>query len=279
MSPSAPRFDAFFLPAAQGQRLCVLHAPPSGNTVRGCVIYAHPFAEELNRARRMADLQARALASAGFAVLLLDQFGCGDSSGDFGQASWTTWLDDLTLAAQWLTQRHGGPLWLWGLRTGCLLAAQVAGRQSVDGPVNLLLWQPVLSGRQYVRQFLRLRMAAEVARGGRGESTEALAARLAAGEGVEVAGYLLSPPLAQGLEQATLQGLTPPGRVACLELQADALAPLSPGLETLVQGWRQAGHAVSARVVAGEPFWQSLEVDACPELLAASTQAMLEGEP
>ena len=40
------------------------------------------WAEEMNKARRMAALQARLLAENGYAVLQIDLHGCGDSSGD-----------------------------------------------------------------------------------------------------------------------------------------------------------------------------------------------------
>ena len=62
------------------------------------------------------------------AVLLSDLAGCGDSSGDFADASWDLWLEDINQAARWMTARYASaPLWIWGLRSGCLLAAQ-AGR-------------------------------------------------------------------------------------------------------------------------------------------------------
>ncbi len=50
--------QAFFLPASAGQRLCVLHTPPAGAAPRGQMLYLHPWAEEMNKARRMAALQA-----------------------------------------------------------------------------------------------------------------------------------------------------------------------------------------------------------------------------
>ena len=49
-------------------------------------MYAHPFCEEMNKARRMAALQSRRLAALGYSVLQIDLFGCGDSSGDFADA-------------------------------------------------------------------------------------------------------------------------------------------------------------------------------------------------
>ena len=57
--------QAFFLPCDLGQRFCIYHAARNGQA-RGAIVYLHPFAEEMNKARRMAALQSRALAKAGF---------------------------------------------------------------------------------------------------------------------------------------------------------------------------------------------------------------------
>jgi len=81
-------FEPFFLPASRGERFCIFH--PAAGALRGAVLYLHPFAEEMNKSRRMAALQSRMLAARGIAVLQIDLFGCGDSSGDFGDASWAT---------------------------------------------------------------------------------------------------------------------------------------------------------------------------------------------
>ena len=74
-----------------GRRFAVYHAP-AVDQMRGQIVYLHPFAEEMNKSRRMAALQSRALASAGFAVRQLDLLGSGDSEGDFGDASWDLWV-------------------------------------------------------------------------------------------------------------------------------------------------------------------------------------------
>jgi len=79
----------------------------------------------MNKARRMAALQSRRLAAAGYSVLQIDLFGCGDSSGDFADARWEIWKQDLRLALGWLKPRVAGPLGLWGLRLGATLAAFV----------------------------------------------------------------------------------------------------------------------------------------------------------
>ena len=105
-------FSAFFLPAESGRRFCVYHPSSRKGAVPG-IVYAHPFCEEMNKARRMAALQSRRLAAAGYAVLQIDLFGCGDSSGDFADATWETWKQDLRIALGWLKSQAHGPLGLW----------------------------------------------------------------------------------------------------------------------------------------------------------------------
>ncbi|MBX3638142.1 MAG: hydrolase 2, exosortase A system-associated [Rubrivivax sp.] len=273
----AAAFEPFFLPgppAAGGQRFAI-HHPPQG-TPRGAVLYLHPFAEEMNKSRRMAALGARALAAAGYGVLQLDLLGCGDSSGDFGDATWAHWLDDAELGARWMRERYAGPLWLWGLRAGALLAAETAAR--IDGEHHLLLWQPAGSGKLLLQQFLRLRMAGQLldeaatepARG----ATDALRKELAAGHAVEIAGYMLAPGLAQGLETATLQAPPSGCRVVWLELSSRTPPALLPASATVVERWRAAGHEVDARALAGPAFWQTTEIEEAPSLLDAMVEAM-----
>ncbi|HRM95473.1 MAG TPA: alpha/beta hydrolase, partial [Alicycliphilus sp.] len=134
MSPSARAAlpQAFFLPGDNGQRFCLYH-PPQGSSPQGRVLYLHPFAEELNSTRRVVAQQARALAKAGYGVLQIDLLGCGDSSGEFADATWAAWLHDAQQARHWLLEQGGGPLWLWGMRAGALLAAQLAQQPQEGG--------------------------------------------------------------------------------------------------------------------------------------------------
>jgi len=164
----------------------------NGGAKRG-IVYAHPFCEEMNKARRMAALQSRRFAAAGYAVLQIDLFGCGDSSGDFVDARWGIWKNDLRTAASWLNSRVGGTSGLWGLRLGAVLAADVA-RDPAMGIENLLLWQPVSNGEQYLTQFLRLRLAAEMLADGAAQTgVRELRESLAHGATLEIAGYDCTP--------------------------------------------------------------------------------------
>src|SRR5207302_1844904 len=134
-------------------RFCVLRLPAHRIAVRGCVLLAPPFAEEHNKSRRMMALAAECIAANGYAVLQIDCLGCGDSTGDFGDATWDEWLLDIGRGYDWLESRYHLPIWVLGVRAGALLAVAAAKRIAAGAP-NLLFWQPVVSGRQHLAQFV-----------------------------------------------------------------------------------------------------------------------------
>lgn len=276
--------QAFFLPVDSGQRFALFHPAAPGVVKRGQVLYIHPFAEEMNKSRRMAAMQARALAQVGFDVLQLDLLGCGDSSGDFGDATWVAWLHDLSEAYRWLRCQDDAaqtcvPLWLWGLRAGCLLAAEFA--RQLPEPCNFLFWQPALNGKILLQQFMRLKAAGDLASGNAKAVLEGLRSALAQGGSVEIAGYTLSADLARGLEQAILSPppLTAsgaaPGRVEWLELSTREDASLSPAATQSIAKWREAGYPVRGQIVQGPAFWQTTEIEDAPALITASLAAVV----
>jgi exosortase A-associated hydrolase 2 len=269
-----PPPEAFFLdagPGRHGQRFCLYHASARA-PASGIVVQVHAFAEEMNKSRHMAALQSRAFAEHGFAVLQIDLLGCGDSSADFGDATWDDWVVDVCLAVGWLRERVAAPLWLWGIRAGALIACDAAAR--IDTPCNFVFWQPALAGKSVLQQFLRLKAAANLGDGQMKTVLDETRARLDEGQGVEIAGYLLAPRLADGLKQTSLQPPLRPGSVAWLEVSSRETATLNPAALEAVARWRAAGHDVRAQVVPGPMFWQTVEIEVAPALLDASSAAM-----
>jgi uncharacterized protein len=257
----------FFATADDGlPRFGLFH--PTEGAPRGLVLHLHAFAEEMNKSRRMVAMQSRALAAAGLAVLQFDLLGCGDSAGDFGDATWPRWQADARWAAAELRRRAGAeadtPLWLWGHRVGALLAAEVADSL---GPVNLLLWQPTGQGKTALQQFLRLKAAAEMLDGGGKGVTEGLKRTLAEGRAVEVAGYTVHPELARGLETATLAPPPQPGRAVWLEVASGENPELLPASRGALEKWRAAGWTVDAAALPGPAFWQTTEIEDAPALI------------
>ena len=270
-----PDSEAFFLDGENGGRFCVYHPPVSPQ--RGAVLYVHPFAEEMNKSRRMASLQARALAAAGFGVLQIDLLGCGDSAGDFVDARWDAWKRDLALAQEWLQRRAPGPCHLWGLRLGALLACDYA--QAPVAPLaGLLLWQPVQNGKQFFTQFLRLKVASAMlgdSKGGAASTTASLRAGLAAGALLEVAGYELAPALAAAIDGVDMAAFVPPAvPVYWFEVVPAAERPLPPVAARQIDAWRAAGVRVDSTLTTGPAFWSTQEIEECTALVDASTQAL-----
>jgi exosortase A-associated hydrolase 2 len=269
--PSGAPFEAFFLPRGAGERFCVFYA--ARGTPIGSVLYLHPFADEMNKSRRMAALQARAFAALGYAVLQMDLLGCGESSGDFADARWPRWKDDVQTASEWLSRHTGGPIHLWGLRLGALLAADCA-REHDASFASLLMWQPVISGAQLMTQFLRLRLTSQMLSGAAARSgPEQLRAQLAAGTSLEIGGYELTPELAADIDRLDLATLAPKNIPArWFEVSADATP--SPAMRRAAQAWQAAGAEMDLLAIHGERFWDSVEICQCPELIAATSNAL-----
>lgn len=264
--------QAFFLPLQRGRRFCVRHVPERPPV--GAIVYVHPFAEEMNKARRMAALQARALAKDGYDVLEVDLFGCGDSDGDFGDADWAQWCADVRDAATWLARESGQWPVLWGLRAGCLLACEAA--RTIDPAPDLVFWQPLPSGKLVVQQFLRVHMAGQLfgdpvaARSGSAQ----VRAQWDRGETVEIAGYRMAASLVRGLEAAQCAAPPQPVRAAWFDIAPEAAAEPTPAMRGVLERWREAGQRVDWIPVAGPAFWQSIEITECPGLVEATRQTL-----
>lgn len=274
-TPGRTGLEPFWLDTGRGARFCLLHTPPPGCAAESCLVYLHPFAEEMNKSRRTAALAARAFARAGRAVLQVDLAGCGDSDGELADVAWADWLADGRLAVACMRDRYRLPVGLWGLRLGGLLACDLARTDSgVDGP--MLLWSPVTSGRTFLTQFLRIAVAgAAFGRQDAATSTGALAARLAAGETVEVGGYPIAPTLAADLGQLALAACRPDaGPIVWCEPGASEPPVLSPAARAVIATWREAGSEVREVPVKGESFWATLEIAEAHALIAASVAAL-----
>lgn len=274
-----PPAQAFFLNAEPGQRFCLYYPAAADTKIRGAVIYIHPFGDEMNMSRRMAALQAHALAAEGFAVLQIDLFGCGDSSGEFCDARWEIWKEDIVFAKKWLVERHAVPVSLWGLRLGGLLALDFA-KHVDDALHSLILWHPVTSGETFLTQFLRLRLANQMIDDGNEKvsGTRALREALAAGAVIEVAGYEIAPALASSLDALDVSTLTPANsKVHWVDIASDATRPMAPASARTISIWEQQGIDLSLHRVSCPTFWNAQEVVISAELLSVTTSILKQG--
>ena len=269
--------EPFFLDASPGKRFCLYHPPGKGGPLSQAFIYIHPFAEEMNKSRRMAALQAKVFAAMGVGVLQIDLYGCGDSEGDFGDATWETWKNDVEYAHQWLIQQGFTSVHFWGLRLGALLALDYAEGAGM-GSVKFVLWQPVVSGKSFLTQFLRLKLVSKLMSDDadkKATNVQGFREKLRAGEALEIAGYTLSSAMAAAIDALKLGQLAVKNsEVYWFEITPGTGRGLSPASTSIVEIWNQSGICPKVALMPGLPFWATQEIGECSELLAATTRAV-----
>lgn len=100
------------------------------------------------RSHRVYRQLADALAQQGIAALRFDYYGTGDSAGDSDEVDWARCLADMVAAAGELRARSGCTRLIgFGARLGGSIALNAAATARLS---ELLLWDPVMDGGQYV---------------------------------------------------------------------------------------------------------------------------------
>lgn len=255
------------VPVPSGHLFTIIHAPPEDKEVRGWILHIPAFCEEMNKSRPMVRMGAEALSNLGFVVVIPDLFGTGDSDGELGDADWQGWRTDLEHLVDWLSEAGATDITLWGLRLGCLMAAELSLTCSL--PVRqLLLWQPVHDGRQFVNQFLRLRIASSML-DGRTETVKSLWHELSDRGQLHVAGYPLSEPLLTQVASLKLTTFTPPASICVdwFDISENDRSSNSPVVEKLAALWRGSGVKLSIHRITGAKFWATQEISYAPELI------------
>lgn len=277
MTEDRYRLRPSFLSGHQGPLFSLWVLPQEESRDTG-VLMVPPFAEEMNRSRRMLSLQARMLAEAGFPTLMIDLFGTGDSAGEFADARVETWLQDLSMGFSALMDEGCTRVALVAVRFGALLASRLTA--VVNEPISgFIFWQPVHVGRTFMTQFLRLRLASDLATGSDGLTAKQLQQELLQGHSVEVGGYELSPRLYADVQaMSLLEDMSDPARVpiTLMEVGKKRADKLSPMASTLRDRWVARGVQVTALKVAGDPFWQTPEITLAPALFAPTVDAVCD---
>lgn len=260
-----------------GERIfAAIHRP--AQPASRAIVMCHPLGEEKLWAHRVFVSFARDLAAAGFAVIRFDFRGEGDSDRDFEQSDLKTRIEDANLAIDSIRDLNPAvtDVTVLGMRLGASVAAAAAARRS--DVARLVLWDPVIDGAAYMQNVLRMNLMYQMAQHHKViENRDALVARLANGETVNIEGYELAQPLFRQVSdfrlQDTLTQFT--GNVLIVQINQGE-TPIKPELSEL------AGRHQKSRVesVQEEPFWKEIKTfyQRAPELTRVSLQA-LEVEP
>jgi pimeloyl-ACP methyl ester carboxylesterase len=232
--PSGALLRTLFFGPVGRELYGVLHLP--GGQLRPIgVVLCHSLSFEYMRwhwqLRRVAEL----LSAQGFAVLRFDWFGTGDSSGNISEARMANWTENVAVAAAELSELAGVARICTAAIGGA--AAVLAATSRTHVPSSLLLVDPPLSGRDYLKRHEQQRQPQGTAPG-------------------ELLGVSLNPQLREELQQLDLLK-EPPRAGKILLLATQSLA----GMRELAAGLQRQGQSVTLREApeAADPHPTDLE--------------------
>jgi exosortase A-associated hydrolase 2 len=177
----------------QGTRLFgIVHRPVEESNGQAFV-FCHSFAEEKLWAHRVLVSYARDLAQQGYLVFRFDYRGYGDSEGEFVDCTLQSHIQDVRSAVEYVKQNFTDvdKINLLGHRLGASIVLSGLDELMVNG--CLVLWDPVVDGEKYIKEFLRSNLTTQLAVYGEvRETREKLIERMQNGELVNVEGYDLN---------------------------------------------------------------------------------------
>jgi PST family polysaccharide transporter len=171
---------------------------PEGNMARAGVVLCPSLGIEGRRAHVAYRILAAALARKGFLVLRFDYDGTGDSAGgDKDPTRVSAWTASVRQAVSFLEQAGATRKVVVGMRVGATIAVNAGFETGLDA---LVLWDPCLNGRGFIRENQLLLKVIDYS-GGMSE------------EGVELPGQVLTTATAADLGSLRLEVL--PRNLAC----------------------------------------------------------------
>lgn len=157
--PPIARTPGYF-PSRGAELFCWLHAANDAPAADAVAVICPPVASEYTRSHRTLRHLCDRLAAAGIPALRFDYHGIGDSPGtDLDPDRLGTWRANIVDAIAHARAVTGcGRVYLVGVRLGATLAALAAEEAPVE---RLVLWNPCVQGRAYVREMRAAALAAE----------------------------------------------------------------------------------------------------------------------
>jgi len=227
--------------------------PGSGDTV---ALLCNPFGQETVRTHRMYRVLADRLARSGVDVLRFDYHATGDSPGDDNEGESEGWALDLASAHEELLRRSRASRIVWlGARLGATLAikASIAVERAPD---RLILWEPIVDGRAYLRELADRHV--QTLKSSFNAPAHLWAGRLesnALSHGREGVGFEIGDALRAQLAVLTTGSLPRPRGSRCDLIEHGG----RPAVVALAQAWRSEGLDVHEIVLNHDFDWLAAE--------------------
>ena len=166
------------------------HQKNESNKKDCAIVICAPFGYEFTHGHRTLRHLAKKLAEQGIPTLRFDYHGVGNSPGiDLDSDRPKRWKQDIRSAIEFLRQTSGcKKIGLIGLRLGASLAAEISSEQELN---YLVLWNPVISGKRYVREMQAIAMTSQ-------DNKNNLST------GIDVAGFMITNDTAETLKKINL---------------------------------------------------------------------------
>jgi len=219
-------------------------------------LLCNPFGQETVRTHRMYRVLADRLARSGVDVLRFDYHATGDSPGEDEDGEPEGWTADLALAHTELLSRSKAPRVVWlGVRLGATLAIK-ASIIVERAPDTLILWEPIVEGRGYLRELADRHV--QTLKSSFNAPAHLWARRLESGAlnlGREGVGFELGDALRSQLAALTAGSLPRPRGHRC-DLVEHCDRPI---VAALAQAWRNEGLDVHETVLEHDFDWLAAE--------------------
>ncbi len=262
----------YFFESGSRRLLGLYHPPESTRARRSAVVFCNPFGQEAVRSHRMYRVLADRMARSGYAALRFDYSCTGDSEGECTEGRLANWIEDVRAADREVASRSGATHVTWvGLRLGANLALLAADRET-PRERNLVLWDPVMSGTDYLQELARAHVGflASVFRWKHGRVTRSRGIG-ALGAMQELVGFEVPPSLRGEIESIEL-GVDRPLQARTVTILGDQPAPTYAPLREVI-----ARAGIDVRYVPVEPDapWNSEEALNASTIPARTLDALL----
>jgi exosortase A-associated hydrolase 2 len=262
-------FIAHYAPLEQGEAMGESHT----------VIFVPPFAEEMNRSKRMYVLCARLLADAGIQSICFDFAGTGDSSGEWGDFNCQDWKNNLIDVYQY-ANKSSSKISLVTLRDSALISLELIKQAKIQ-IYKCVLWDPIDSGEVLIRQLMRMKIASAMADDLKKVTTQEVLDSIEQSGFLEVAGYHVSSSLIDSIKSQRMSDSIE-SALALTELHWMTTGKFSGNTKqqlpislTKLNLTEDLLAQLNVHPVNDVKFWMQQEVTISPLLLRETKQALL----
>ncbi len=276
-----------YIQSSQNSQIFLAHYLPSEQRTASkdnkAVIFVPPFAEEMNRSKRMYVLCARLLADSGIHAICFDYSGTGDSSGEWGEFSYSDWVGDLNDVYQYYS-KAGKSISFVALRFGALVLTDAIADYDLNA-ARCVFWDPIENGEMLTRQLIRMKIAAAMADTSKKLTTQEIKDSIKNNGHLESGGYHISESLLDSINSKkitnSMASLLARTHIDWMTLgrYKDAenkwLANSFTASELDVSDLQDK---LTMHPVNDVKFWMQQEVTISPALLRATREMFIRGE-